>query len=137
MIKAVLLDAGPWVAYLRRADKHHGWAREQFSAREAFVSCDAVLAEVCARLEYHGNDPLAALEFVKAGVVTLQFDLQGNVVFVDALMRKYRDQPMDLADACMVRMTEIEERSLVVSTDGDFRVYRRNGREVIPCVLPE
>ena len=137
MIKAVLLDAGPWVAYLRRADKHHGWAREQFSAREAFVSCDAVLAEVCARLEYYGNDPLAALEFVKAGVVALPFDLQGNIVFVDALMRKYRDQPMDLADACLVRMTEIEERSLVISTDGDFRVYRRNGREVIPCVLPD
>ena len=137
MIKAVLLDAGPWVAYLRRADKHHGWARGQFSAREAFVSCDAVLAEVCARLEYYGNDPLAALEFVKAGVVTLPFDLQGNIVFVDALMRKYRDQPMDLADACLVRMTEIEERSLVITTDGDFRVYRRNGREVIPCVLPD
>ena len=99
MIKAVLLDAGPWVAYLRRADRHHVWAREQFSAREAFVSCEAVLAEVCARLQYCGNDPLVALEFVKAGVVTLDFDLQSNLISVENLMRKYRDQPMDLADA--------------------------------------
>ena len=137
MTKAVLLDAGPWVAYLRRADKHHAWSREQFSAREKFVSCEAVLAEVCARLQYHGNDPLVALEFVKEGVVTLDFDLQANIVFVEALMRKYCDQPMDLADACLVRMTEIEERSLVITTDGDFKVYRRNGREVIPCVLPD
>ena len=52
-------------------------------------------------------------------------------------MRKYRDQPMDLADACLVRMTEIEPRSLVVTTDEDFKVYRRNGREVVPHVLPE
>ena len=137
MIKAVLLDAGPWVAYLRRADKHHAWAREQFSAREDFVSCEAVLAEVCARLQYCGNDPLVALEFVKSDVVTLDFDLQSNLIPVENLMRKYRDQPMDLADACLVRMTEIEPRSLVVTTDADFEFYRRNGREVVPHVLPE
>jgi uncharacterized protein len=137
VIKAVLLDAGPWVAYLRRADKHHLWAREQFAAREAFVSCEVVLAEVCARLQYYGNDPIAALEFVTAGVVTLDFDLQQNLAFVRKLMRKYSDQPMDLADACLVRMTEIEVRSLVVTTDEDFRIYRRNGHEVIPCVIPD
>jgi predicted nucleic acid-binding protein len=137
VIKAVLLDAGPWVAYLRRADKHHAWAREQFSAREDFVSCEAVLAEVCARLQYCGNDPLVALEFVKSDVVTLDFDLQSNLIPVENLMRKYRDQPMDLADACLVRMTEIEPRSLVVTTDADFEFYRRNGREVVPHVLPE
>jgi predicted nucleic acid-binding protein len=136
VIKAVLLDAGPWVAYLRRADRHHVWAREQFSAREEFVSCEAVLAEVCARLQSYGNDPLVALEFVKSGVVTLDFDLQSNLISVENLMRKYRDQPMDLADACLVRMTEIEPRSLVVTTDEDFKVYRRNGREVVPHVLP-
>lgn len=137
MIKAVLLDAGPWVAYLRRADKHHAWAREQFSAREAFVSCEAVLAEVCARLQYCGNDPLVALEFVRAGVVTLDFDLQIHLIPVEKLMRKYRDRPMDLADACLVRMAEIEPRSLVITTDGDFKVYRRNGREIVPHVSPD
>lgn len=136
MIKVVLLDAGPWVAYLRRADKHHDWAREQFSAREAFVSCEAVLAEVCARLQYCGNDPVAALEFVTSGVVRLDFDLQSNLLPVRNLMRKYRDQPMDLADACLVRMAELEPRSLVVTTDEDFNIYRRNGREVVPHVLP-
>lgn len=137
MTKAVLLDAGPWVAYLRRADRYHDWAREQFSARDAFVSCEAVVAEVCARLQYYDNDPLVALEFLKAGVVTLDFDLQANLIAVQNLMRKYRDQPMDLADACLVRMTEIEPRSLVVSTDVDFKVYRRNGREIVPHVLPD
>jgi uncharacterized protein len=135
--KAVLLDAGPWVAYLRRADRHHVWAREQFSARETFLSCEVVLAEVCARLQYHRNDPLAALEFVRTGVVALDFNLQTQLVFVQNLMRKYSDQPMDLADACLVRMTEIEARSLVVTTDADFKIYRRNGHEVVPCVLPD
>lgn len=134
--KAVVLDAGPWVAYLRRSDKHHAWAREQFAAREAFVSCEPVLAEVCARLQYCGNDPLLALEFLSAGVVTLDFNLQANLLAVQNLMRKYGDRPMDLADACLVRMTELEPRSLVVTTDADFSFYRRNGREVVPHVLP-
>ena len=137
MIRTVLLDAGPWVAYLVRADKHHVWAREQFSAREGFVSCEAVLAEVCARLQYYGHDPLVAREFVKSGVVTLDFDLQANLISIENLMRKYRDQPMDLADACLVRMTEMQPRSLVVTTDTYFKVYRRTGRQVVPHVLPE
>jgi predicted nucleic acid-binding protein len=101
------------------------------------MSCEAVLAEVCARLQCGGNDPMVALEFVTSGVVTLNFDLQSNLLPVANLMRKYRDQPMDLADACLVRMTELEPRSLVVTTDEDFNIYRRNGREVVPHVLPD
>lgn len=61
---------------------------------------------------------------------------QENLLAVQNLMRKYGDCPMDLADACLVRMTELEPRSLVVTTDADFSFYRRNGREVVPHVLP-
>ena len=52
------------------------------------------------------------------------------------LMQKYADVPMSLADACLVRMTEMLPEPLVLTTDADFRVYRRHGRQVIPCVLP-
>ena len=53
-----------------------------------------------------------------------------------ALMRKYADVPMSLADACLVRMTELLPDPLVLTTDSDFRVYRRHGRQVVPCMLP-
>jgi len=51
-------------------------------------------------------------------------------------MRKYAGVPMSLADACLVRMTEVLPEPLVLTTDADFRIYRRHGRQVVPCVLP-
>jgi hypothetical protein len=43
---------------------------------------------------------------------------------------------MSLADACLVRMTELEPELTVVTLDGDFRVYRRNARQVVPVIMP-
>ena len=52
------------------------------------------------------------------------------------LMHKYADVPASLADACLVRMTEVVDDPILLTTDGDFRVYRRHSRQAIPCVLP-
>lgn len=58
---------------------------------------------------------------------------------MDAVLRllaKYADVPMSFADACLVRMTETLNDPVLLTTDDDFRVYRRHGRQIIPCVLP-
>lgn len=68
--------------------------------------------------------------------LALSFDLAGNVEPVVRLMEKYSDVPMSLADACLVRMTETLADPLILTTDADFRVYRRHGRQVVPCVMP-
>ena len=52
-------------------------------------------------------------------------------------MQKYADVPMSLADACLVRMTEALPDPIVLTTDTDFRVYRRHSRQAVPCVLPD
>ena len=52
------------------------------------------------------------------------------------LIQKYSDVPMSLADACLVHMTEKLAAPLVLTTDADFRIYRRHGRQIIPCLLP-
>ena len=52
------------------------------------------------------------------------------------LMGKYADMPMSLADACLVRMTETFSDPVLLTTDSDFRIYRRHSRQVIPCVMP-
>jgi predicted nucleic acid-binding protein len=52
------------------------------------------------------------------------------------LLEKYADVPMSFADACLVRMTETLNSPMLLTTDADFRIYRRHGRQVIPCVLP-
>ena len=53
------------------------------------------------------------------------------------LIQKYSDVPMSLADACLVRMTETLADPLVLTTDADFRIYRRHSRHIVPSVMPD
>jgi predicted nucleic acid-binding protein len=64
------------------------------------------------------------------------FDLANDLDRVLKLMQKYADVPMSLADACLVRMSETLENPVVLTTDDDFRIYRRHGRQVVPCLTP-
>jgi uncharacterized protein len=137
MPQRVLIDAGPIVAYLRSRDQFHAWAVEQFKRFSQFVTCEAVLAEACARLAYYGNDQSPVLELMLAGALALDFAAKPAAARLVRLMKKYADQPMDLADACLVVMTEQAADSVVVTLDAsDFSVYRRHEREVIPYIAP-
>lgn len=137
MARKNLVDAGPIIALLDRKDKYHTWAVEQFSRFDAFETCEAVLAEACARLAYAGFDQTAMIRLADEGALKLTFDTAYNLGRILALMEKYRDLPMDLADACLVIMSEEEKDSLVVTLDQkDFSVYRRYGRQAIPVLSP-
>ena len=81
-----------------------------------------------------GELPLA--ELLRRGVLTIEFNLDNNLESVLDLMDKYADVPMSLADACLVRMTETLADPVVLTTDSDFRLYRRHSRQVVPCLLP-
>ncbi len=132
-----LIDAGPIIALLDRKDEHHDWAVEQFSRFDAFETCEAALSEACARLAYAGFDQTAVIRLVDEGVLKLTFDTAYNIGRILALMEKYRDLPMDFADACLVTMSEEEKESLVVTLDKkDFSVYRRYGRQAVPILAP-
>ena len=81
--------------------------------------------------------PAAIVEMIQAGEIVLAFDLAGQAASVLALLKKYADREMDLADACIVRMTELVRECRVVTLDrADFSVYRRNGRDLIPLIAP-
>jgi uncharacterized protein len=132
-----LVDAGPLVALLDQNDEYHHWAMEQFSRFDHLETCDAVLAETCARLAYYGFAQTAAIRLVAEGMLKLTFDAAANIGRILALMEKYRDLPMDFADACLVVMSEEEKDSLVVTLDRkDFSVYRRYGRQAVPILAP-
>jgi len=51
-------------------------------------------------------------------------------------MDKYADVPISFADACLVRMTETLNDPVLLTTDADFQIYRRHGRQSIPCIFP-
>jgi predicted nucleic acid-binding protein len=125
------------VAFLRVRDQYHAWAVEQFKRFPQFITCEAVLAEACARLAYEGDDQSRVLDLLRTGALALDFDAAPAAPRLSALMKKYADRPMDLADACLVVMTEQMPDSVVVTLDAsDFAVYRRHERHVIPHIAP-
>ena len=131
-----LADAGFVVALLSRRDAHHLWAATQ-SANVAppWTTCEAVLSEAFHLLGARGAPELRAL--LRRGALRLAFDLGDQLEMVLKLMQKYADVPMSLADACLVRMSENLSDSLVLTTDTDFRLYRRHSRQVVPCLIPD
>jgi predicted nucleic acid-binding protein len=130
-----LVDAGFLVALLSRRDSHHPWAVTQATQYPPpWLSCEAVLSEAFHLLGRPGAPALSTLLQRRALVVN--FDFNDEMESVLRLLRKFADIPMSLADACLVRMTETFSDPVVLTTDSDFRVYRRHSRQVIPCVLP-
>ncbi|PYI79934.1 MAG: hypothetical protein DME26_22590 [Verrucomicrobia bacterium] len=129
-----ILDAGPLIAALNRDDEHHRWACEAIERLgPPFYSCPEALAEAAAMT----GQPAAIVEMAQAGEILLAFSLDQQAAAVLALLKKYKDQRMDLADACIVRMTELMRDCRVVTLDrSGFSVYRRNSREVIPLIAP-
>ena len=137
MAAPVVLDAGPLVALLDRNDPYHRWADAQADLlHEPMLTCEAVLSESAFLLE--GVDPgfrrLNGL--VREGIVLLSFDLNDHFEAVAALMAKYHDVPMSLADACLVRMSDLHDRARVFTVDADFKRYRRHSRQAIPLIFP-
>lgn len=134
----ILLDTGPLVAFVNRKDQFHGWATETFGSLDPPLwTCESVLSEACFVLRRFEGGPEAVLALVAREIVVPTFALGEEATAVAALMTKYADVPMALADACLVRMTELERETAVLTLDGDFRIYRRNRREPIPLIAPE
>jgi predicted nucleic acid-binding protein len=136
MAKSVLVDTGFLVALLNRGDMNHGWASAQASqSPPPWKCCDAVLSEALHLVGPRGGPQLVELLHRRAVLSVLHFGSEVEAILV--LMKKYADLPMSLADACLVRMTEILADPILLTTDSDFRAYRRHGRLVVPCVFPD
>jgi uncharacterized protein len=129
-----IADTGLIVAFARRNDQHHPWALDLGKRiTEPLLTCEAVLAEAA----FHLGSSSYVLSLVEDGLLQLAFDVSENVVQLRDLARRYADRKPDLADLCLIRMSELYPRHAVVTVDeADFRVYRRNKREAIPLICP-
>ena len=129
-----ILDAGPLIAALNRSDRYHAWACETLTRLGTPLhTCPEVLAEAAAMT----GQPQVIVEMLQAGDLQLDFDLQEHSAAVLRLLKKYQDRGMDLADACIVRMSELHRTCRVLTVDRtDFTIYRRNGRDTIPILCP-
>jgi uncharacterized protein len=135
MAANALVDTGFLVALLSRRDGHHRWAGAQAALfPPPWITCEGVLSETVHLLGAAATRTLGAL--IRRGALICRYRFSDDNEAVLKLLDKYADVPMGFADACLVRMTETLDDPVLLATDGDFRVYRRHGRQVIPCVLP-
>lgn len=138
MKRRILLDTGPLVAFLDHRDAYHAWAVAQWNDIEPpLLSCEPVLAEACFLLQRStAGGSKAVMQLIGRGVLQVPFRVAEHYGPLAKLMEKYNSVPMSLADACLVRMSELESTGSVLTLDNDFRIYRKHGRQVIPAILP-
>ena len=129
-----IADTGFLVAFANRHDVHHQWALS-LAARvtEPLLTCEAVLAETA----FHLQDSALTLAMIDEGLVTIAFACNDHRDHLATLAKRYADRHPDLADLCLIRMSELHPRHTLLTVDReDFRVYRRNKREMIPLACP-
>jgi len=129
-----IADTGFIVAFVNRNDQHHAWALEiGRRVNDPLLTCEPVLAEAAFHL---GSVPLV-LSLIDDGLLSLAFDLSAHLARLSALAGTYSDRAPDLADLCIVCMSELYPHHMVITVDeSDFRVYRRNKRDIIPTLSP-
>jgi predicted nucleic acid-binding protein len=131
-----LIDTGPLVSYLV-ASRHHVWARNQTKLfRPPLLTCEPVLTEAAFLLEREGCETDVLFTLLERGGIRVAINIQDEQADLRALMHRYRNRPMSLADACMVRLSELHIHSELLTLDSDFLFYRRHGNKVIPCLMP-
>jgi len=132
-----IVDTGPLVAFLDRAEQHHRWVVEQVEELDPpLLVCEPVLAEAMHLLARFPRAQDALFELLENGALKIAFRIEEHVPALLKLHQKYRDRPMSLADACIVRMAEIYERHAVLTLDSDFTVYRKHGRDALALIYP-
>jgi len=138
MARRVLADSGPLVALLDRRDLHHAWARRELAnLTDSLVTCEAVLSEVFFLLSRIRNGTSTLISFLRDGFVVADSNFSYSEQASEILrhLARYSAVPMSFADACLVRMCEIDD-SIIFTTDRDFLIYRRHRRQPIALISP-
>ena len=134
---ATVLDTGPLVALLNRREAQHGWVKARLAEiQPPLLTCEAVLSEACFLLRNIHGGQAAVMATLSAGLIRPAFSLAEHSEAVAELMARFSSVPMSLADACVVRMAEVSDSS-VLTFDSDFLIYRKNWSEPIPVISPE
>ena len=138
MSEQVLIDTGPLVAFLGAGSELHEWTTEQTRRLTApFLTTEPVLTETAHLLKRANLDADVLFELMGRGLLRVGLNIEHEQKAIRQLLRRYRSVPMSLADATLVRLSELRERSIVFTLDSDFRIYRRFVRQAIPLLMPD
>ena len=133
----IIIDTGPLVALLTQQETAHEWVTQRVKRMTApILTCEAVLTEAFFLLAKSQTGPQALWQLLERDLLRVDFAFQREKTALKNLMQKYQNIPMSLADACLVRMSEIHPQAHIFTLDSDFQIYRKNTHEVISCLAP-
>jgi predicted nucleic acid-binding protein len=134
---AAIVDTGPLVAFFDRTERHHQWMRECIAELEPpLLVCEPVLTETMYLLRGQLRAQAILFQLLKNGAINISFRVDEHVTTLRKLHQKYLNVPMSLANACVVRMAELNERHAVLTLDADFLLYRKHGRVPLTLIRP-
>lgn len=133
-----IADTGIIVGLLDDSDQWHEWTKEKAADLPVpYLTCETVITEACFLMKHLPDGATDVLALIESGLLEIDFSLGEQTAEVKALMKKYESVPMSLADACLVRMSELHNTARIFTVDSDFWVYRKNGKEQIPLIIPD
>jgi len=128
-----IADTGFVVGFLNRRDRFHDWAvAVARQVTKPLLTCEAVLAEAV----FHTGSAEKVVALLQDDLLQVDFDFSAYRPRLEALAHRYRDRSPDLADLCLICLSERFSKLPVITVDGDFLVYRRHQREAIPVLTP-
>jgi len=137
-VNPALIDTGVIVAVLDKRDLHHQRVTHALKKiRQPFATCEAVINESCYLLSHIAGAPEAVLANVEQGIFEIRFQLREAITTVQYLMQKYRDQPIDLADACLIQMADELNTGDILTLDSDFLHYRWRKTKHFNLLIPQ
>jgi len=135
--KRIILDTGPLVALLKREEQHHLWVTSIWAnLKPPAITCEAVLTETLFLLRNDSAADSFVFRFLENKLLEIPFQLSHVHVPIKKLRLAYASVPMSLADACLVRMSELYPDSSILTLDSDFTIYRKNRNQTIPVIMP-
>ena len=137
MHSQVIVDTGVLIALIDRLDNHHDWVVDQLKQiTPPLLTCEAVISETWFLLQRVRNGRETLMQLLTQKFVVVQFDFDAELGTVISLLNRYQSVPVSLADAELVRMSELYANSLVFTLDSDFLIYRKNRDRQIPLIIP-
>ncbi len=124
-LKPVLLDTGVIVALLDRSERHHADCVQALEeVRVLLVTCEPVIAEASYLMRNLPGAPEAILQNVSDGAFQIPIQLSRCAAAIQHILRKYRDQHIELAGACLIHLASEFGTGDILTLDNDFKVYR-------------
>ncbi len=126
----IIIDSGPLIALFDKSDKYHvSIVKFLKENKDELITSLASITETLYLLDFNVNAQLDFIEWIFKGAVLIENITNKDFAIIRALMNKYKDLPIDFADACLILLSEKLKINKIITIDSDFNIYKTCGKK--------